>query len=914
MSYDPRLAGGPYGRLENGRDENDATSRKGSVRAARERLAAAHMQGQLPDRSRIVGLPQRPNQLVSQYSVQNNLRPQQELTPPSSSGKANDIYSPTPQWPLSNDNEDGLDSRLDQFPRTPERGPPPQRPPRPTSDELPLQQPSPHGDTRASYQSDDMLSPTEGTISSRPLTTSSAASTASSLGSIPDFPVPQPPMPTIQSTARRNASLGPPPSARRGPSSYYTQMSYVSPIYEESETRSDTIRSHHGSFASSNVIPTNGEDFYIEDDDGMLSDEDATVTSDYSSYERESRASDHDDRSNLVRQASLGRRTKPSLMTIRSETSLKNEDKAGSVKRKPMPAGVGPSAVVGTSIIGVAALASREKGSPGPPSSSLSSGTGLIDPSSGSSSESLNSLKKPKAAYIARPFEGNGSRAIDLEEELESPIHPLQTGTRQAATLAERVGSRRPPRINVDAVREAEARGSLTSLPELIRRATRLAANLDRGRTASRLGMDFWEAGAPEKGKVDSRRSGSLSDMLAAFPPPGEATPTGDRTPNKRVSRWPAGAGFPDNGSRGSGDAKSQNRRRRCCGLPVWTFVTLLIVLLFLIAAAVVIPVVLIAIPKMRGNDANAASNGGNNNGGSGGGNSGTTNSSPPAAVPTGGGQNDKCMGIITCQNGGVAIPNADRSCSCVCINGFTGKTCASNADAGCTTTDLAGTAKNATLGSGIPRLLESAQKNFSVPLDSPRLLSVFSNLGLSCTSENALVTFNGLASRSVQLAEPQILGNNALAPTRSLPDLDIPHPDPILRKLEQRQAIGDSGGVFDATAATPASGSASSSSPKTSSTSSQPISSNTTAIDFARIGVLLVLQESRKLDSAADAQEALQNFLDNDRKSKDDNDNGNHNNGNTVNLGNGFTINLSDFTIDLGNGTTLSAGLTSST
>jgi hypothetical protein len=47
---------------------------------------------------------------------------------------------------------------------------------------------------------------------------------------------------------------------------------------------------------------------------------------------------------------------------------------------------------------------------------------------------------------------------------------------------------RRPPRLDMDAVRDAEARGSLTSLPDLIRRATRLAAMMDRGkRPASRL-------------------------------------------------------------------------------------------------------------------------------------------------------------------------------------------------------------------------------------------------------------------------------------------------------------------------------------------------------------------------------------------------------------------------------------------
>lgn len=53
---------------------------------------------------------------------------------------------------------------------------------------------------------------------------------------------------------------------------------------------------------------------------------------------------------------------------------------------------------------------------------------------------------------------------------------------------------RRPPRLDIDAVRDAETRGSLSSLSDLIRRATKLASNLDRGRTASRA--DLVNAGA----------------------------------------------------------------------------------------------------------------------------------------------------------------------------------------------------------------------------------------------------------------------------------------------------------------------------------------------------------------------------------------------------------------------------------
>lgn len=869
MSYDPRLAAWPYGAPA----QDDGGARKGSVRAARERLQAAQMQGQLPDRSKIIGLPQRPNQLVSQYSSQGRYRQQQDLTPPDSRGAATAL-SPTPQWPLSNEADDVVESRPGQYLKAPNRGPPPQRPPRPTSDELPIQQPmSP--DYRASYQSDDMFSPTSAQ-SSRPLTTSSAASEASSLGSIPDFPVPQPPMPTIQPLPRRNPSLGPPPSSRRGPSSYYTQMSYVSPIAEESETRSDTIRSLHGSYASSNVIPNN-DDYYLEDA-GIRSEDEETITSDYG---RESRASDHDDQSGLVtpalvRQASLGRRTKPSLMTIKSVDSF--SDKKGSVKRKPMPDG--KEGAAGAAGLGSTVLAARD-GINGPASGSLGSGTLLLDPSS-SSENSLNSVKDVSSRY----GDGETQRGLDPEKDgLSSPVHPLQQGTRQT-TLADRVGKRRPPRIDVDAVREAEARGSLTSLPELIRRATRLAANLDRGKTASRLGLDFWESGAPEKNI--SRRSGSLTDMLAAFPPPGEATPNGANTPNpKRISKWPSAGvgGYPETESESSG--RKSTRRRRCCGMPMWTFVTLLIVLLFLIAAAVIIPIFLIVIPKMK-NTQNAAQD-----------TNGTSNNNPAAPTATAGSQNGQCNGIITCQNGGVAILNSDRSCNCVCINGFTGKTCATAGDAGCTTTSIAGTASNATVGSGIPRLIESAQSQFRIPLNSTRLLSLFSTLSLSCTAENALITFNGLASRSVGHEYIPILVD--VTPSRSLPVLDEPHPEKGSRQVEKRQAIGQVGSGSGNAAAATAAAAAASSTP----TSTQPISSNATALDFARLGVLLALQESGTLDTAANAQESIQQFLTSNR-------NGNSNT-NSVNVG-PFTIDFAQLSIKFQNGTTIQASASNST
>lgn len=861
MSYDQR--GRPAGAPSPG---NDGGVQKGSVRAARERMQAAQQRNQLPDTSKIIGLPQRPNQLVSQFS-QPPRSGQPSQPQPQDTRDDVDMISPEPQWPLPNDTSSPAIP-----PRSPKRRQPPVETTRPVSDDLPIQQLSPDyardfpippanhlqapspGYNRASYSNEDMLSPLS-YRSSRPLTTSSAASEASSLGSIPDFPVPQPPMPAVQQT-RRVPGLGPPPSSRRGPSSYYTQMSYVSPIAEESETRSDVMKSRHGSFASSNVFPTNNDDYYQEDD--IFSDDDDTITSDRGTIS----PTEPDERRGLVkeaspallRQASLGRRTKPSLMTIKSVDSL-GDKKNGNSRNRPDGAAAGAGALG----IGGAMMAARA----GYGQNEASRQSPIFSPSS-SSSGSLSSYRNMK------PIVPMGSESPTLQEP-------------RSMAMSDRAGMRRPPRLDMDAVRDAEARGSLTSLPELIRRATRLAANLDRGKTASRLGLDFWEAGAPDR----TRQSG-LSDMLAAFPPPGQDTPVRTGTPNaanNRMSKWPsAGAN-----SRGVTDSAMSNekrkQRRKCCGMPMWTFITLLIVLLFIIAAAVVIPVVLVVIPNQnRGNNSAAqeSQGSGNNNNNNGGGNN---NNNPALPAPTLAPGNNQCDGVVTCQNGGISILNSDRTCNCVCINGFTGRTCTNNDATGCTTTAVPGAANNATMGTAISRLLGNTAGNFNIPLNSTRVLSLFSQLSLSCAAQNALITFNGLASRSApQYLQPVSL-KNTVEPTPSLPDLHNLHSTAVVK----RQAIGEPGPrVSNGVKAS-----------QPSATPTQPISSNATALDFARIGVLFALQQSGELNTAAKAQEAIQSLLTSNR-------NGNAASS-TVNAG-PFMMDLVQLTIVFSNGTTIRA------
>src|SRR5947207_4057027 len=78
---------------------------------------------------------------------------------------------------------------------------------------------------------DDESTPPQSAAPSR--IASSRASTVSSIGTIPDFPLPQLPLPAV-APQRKGQPLGPPPSARRPGPTYLTRDSFVTPIAEES--------------------------------------------------------------------------------------------------------------------------------------------------------------------------------------------------------------------------------------------------------------------------------------------------------------------------------------------------------------------------------------------------------------------------------------------------------------------------------------------------------------------------------------------------------------------------------------------------------------------------------------------------------------------------------------------------------
>lgn len=492
MSYQQR---GPPGRPGGG-------PQKGSVRQARERMEA-----ELQEKARLQTQPQK-------------LRPQMppaltdSRSAPGTIGVAISRPTQVPQWPLG-DSARSTPSNV-QYQPPAGRANPPQRPQRPSRipsmlDPSRLQEPTPSFQNRpqaaeqsSNIRSQDRLNTAESPVVTSPMTPSSRQSTNSSLGTIPDFPVPIMP-PQAPSTSRRNNGLGPPPSVRRGTSSYYSQTSLVSPIQEEAQGSDKG----HDSYASSAAMPSTWDpelSRYDEFDDGDLyegrgygSGHWPHETIEEGRESRESNVDDNDDRG-LIRSASLGKRAKPSVV------NTKTADKPG---QRSSPDGeenlqaerAAAVAAVGAAAGALTATAVRDgqretvwpmMGTKSP----LASGTGFID--SSSSSSDVSQLSKPGSA--------------DSKGDV-SPVEPkVPTPEQRSATpLANRRLSamRRPRNLDINAVRDAEARGSLTSLPDLIRRATRLAAMMDRGkRPGSRLNdlSDFPTAAEIEKGRQLSRK------------------------------------------------------------------------------------------------------------------------------------------------------------------------------------------------------------------------------------------------------------------------------------------------------------------------------------------------------------------------------------------------------------------------
>ncbi|PSR88563.1 hypothetical protein BD289DRAFT_366970 [Coniella lustricola] len=808
----------------------------------------------------------------SPTSQPSQMRSQRPQAPPGFQDKDGQIAlpisrpAPVPQWPLTGPLATPTFPSNNPAYRPPAGSQPPMRPPRPSQvpsilDASKLQDPTP------TFQYQPPSDTDSGNFaSSVPETPStySRPSTYSSVASIPDFPMPiQLPMSSNALAPRRSVNLGPPPSARRGATSFYSHLSYVSPIPEESP-RSRSRASYASSAAmpdswgtpSPMSSPRNPEDYLNH----VIIEERSPSPSEGASVR--SVPDDDGDESRLVRNASVGRRGRANLVT----TGSRNLDAEGiSPRPGASPVQRNPFAD-GTVLLG--------------PSPETSSGTVPSARSAGTppAGVALTADQILNAYDAASAVDPRASRRMSSMANAQTP-----RGFARLSAL------RRPPRLNMDAVREAEQRGSLTSLPDLIRRATRLAASLDRGtRPASRFDMDDYPY-------YDDKHRSGLSDMLAAFPPPAQAQSRNGVRQSFRDSilSWPlppTERRFNNEGATPDGSApNSPKKGRRCCGLPLWGFILIAIVLVVLVAAAIIIPIEFFVIRK-----ANA------------------TSASTTAAAE------QQCQTSLTCQNGGTNVV-VSGICSCICANGFTGFDCSTSDTAGCTTTTISGDANisNVTLGDAIPRLLTQASSNFSISLSETTILSKLNANNLSCSSQNALVTFDGEDSRvgaATDTVTANLLDTASNQVVEIVEQLDAatvtimagPSSTTTLTVQSGTTSIAPTTTVTITKTLTtdwsPSSTTASSSTSTTATATSTAATATSTStfsvtqevLDFARVGVLYVLQQEA-LSNATIAQSAIENFL--------------VSNGQTIaaasniSLSGGSSIDLVNFHIDVGAG-----------
>ena len=274
--------------------------------------------------------------------------------------------------------------------------------------------------------------------------------TTSSVGTIPEFPVPTTASPISATTtttveSRKSGNLGPPPSSRRGASSFYSNASYVLPIPEESQKSRS-----HGSYASSAVMPDTWvpEGDRVGSPDGVETFYEESITD----KSRDSILYEFADDCNLVRSASLGKKGRAALVTT----------KPVNTQAVPRPYPI--------------------------PKQPLDDGKAHMEASTNSSGTLPNFIYPFTMAPTIHEAPDTPEPIADIKSIVEVSEESISSDGTQTPPRSPQLATRQPLKLDIDAVRSAEARGSLTSLPDLIRRATRLAAMIEGGkRPASRF-------------------------------------------------------------------------------------------------------------------------------------------------------------------------------------------------------------------------------------------------------------------------------------------------------------------------------------------------------------------------------------------------------------------------------------------
>ena len=653
----------------------------------------------------------------------------------------------------------------------------------------------------------------------------------------PDFRFPQVPAPA-QTSQRRNRDYVPPPSRRPGPN--YRTPAQVSPIVEEDQEPSLRARSaySHAStgLRSSGILHSDSKlNLHDEYDYESIPASTPANTPYLPQFEEQP----------IVRQASLGKSAKPAIKNIKTWGADQHTFRADKLQRQQtstppplppqqqqQPPPQSRQATINALSAAVAAVAA-EDGHPAHPA---------FQPQ----------VSRTNAGGLRMPFESATPPLSPEHERGIDELHPPQNSSTRSRSpllatqfpphqpsMSDRIPSgKRPPKLDMEAV-HANDRSSTTSLADLIRRATKLAANLDRGRTASRLGLLDMFYG-DEKGKrrdPNEKRTSGISDMLSAFPTVG--------TPNKSQSNLDK---WPDDGVRMERQPSKRKGKkgRRCCGLSLPALMIILLVLVVLIAAAVLLPLFLIVFPRNK------------------------NNSAPAVTV-------ESCQNSFRCQHGGQSVVVAG-SCSCVCVGSHTGSHCASADSTQCAITDVSGI-RGATMGNDVPDLLQRSLANFSVPLDSAVILGVFSMEGMTCDLENSLISFSEFGTASTRRSK-------RFYPLRfaeeELKILEASHTTSghvqahTVLKRQPSPTSSSNGIVFQATStsvpmtevpatsAAAGAGTATSSGPSPSSTpsSSSGVSIPARTLNFARVVVLYVLEQSATLSVALNAQQLLKSQL----------------------------------------------------
>lgn len=295
-----------------------------------------------------------------------------------------------------------------------------------------------------------------------------------------------------------------------------------------------------------------------------------------------------------------------------------------------------------------------------------------------------------------------------------------------------------------------------------------------------------------------------------------------------------------------------------------------------------------------------------------------------------------QCRQRLTCANGGTNVVN-EGVCSCICSSGFTGSDCTVVDDTGCATVTLtdANNSNNVTVGDAIPRLIQQAQGNFSIPLSGSEVLAKLDASNLSCSAENALVTFDGRSTRQ-DASFPRVAGqvgvnaavvngvffttvtvmvgqfttitlDNPLAAASASGDgSDQSDQGTTFRTLITAPGTSGFATTISLGRSTPSPTATSTVTTTMSMTSGAPLPSATftvdeTVLDFARVAVLFILQEDSLAEAEA-AQVTLQRFF-----SSANTGLGSFNGGisveaaRNVTVGSGKSVDLIDFAVDVG-------------